>query len=246
MGLQDDLTLKIRDMAAANEAEAAKGPAEVKADRTMELYNEYLVAKETKESAPGDYTQALNKYLVSRDGPEAVLQGHQRQASGVARERLAKFKASAKEVLEAAALYETVSTAAVRAHDAYLQQLQDYADDLDEASRLEAEKNTSVRKAYYLRQVNDSTETWDGLFTVYLVALAVVYAKQIIAPNAKSPLAWLGLVLLLMSSYLLPRLLGALLSINPTMSVYTTWVQPNPIWTGSTLRYEGTKTGIVV
>lgn len=246
MGLQDDLTLKIRQMAAANEAEAAKGPAEVKADRTMELYNEYLVAKETKESAPGDYTQALNKYLVSRDGPEAVLEAHQRRAAGVARERLSKFRASTKEVLEAVALYDTVSTAAIRGHDAYVKQLQDYSDELDAASLLEAEKNTSERKSYYLRQVNDRTETWDGLLTVYIVALAVVFTKQIIVPNSKSPFAWLVLALLLASSYLLPRLLGALLSIKPAMSVYTTWVQPNPIWTGSTLHYEGTKTGIVV
>ena len=246
MGLQDDLTLKIRARAAANEAEAAKGPAEVKADMTMKLYNEYLVAKETKESAPDAYTQALNKYLISRDGPEAVLEAQLRSAAGVARERLIAFRASAKEVLDSAALYETVSTAAIRGHDAYVKQLQDYSDDLDAANLLEAEKNTAERKSYYLRQVNDRTETWDGLLTVYLVALAVVFTKQIIVPNWKSPFGWLVLAFLLMSSYLLPRIIGALLSIKPAMNVYTTWVQPNPIWTGSTLRYESTKTGIVV
>ena len=248
MGLQDELTQKIRGMAAANEAEASKGPAQVKADQTMQLYNDYLVAKETKESAPGDYTQALNKYLVSRDGPGAVLEVNQRQAVEVARERLAQFGAEAKEVIEAAALYETVATAAIRAQDAYMLQLKAYSDELDAASLLEAEKNTAERKSYYLRQVNDRTETWDGILTVYIVALAVVFTKQIIVPNWKSPFAWFGLVLLLTSSYLLPRLIGALMSIKPSMNVYTTWVKPNPVWTGSAIRYDptGEKFGVVV
>lgn len=248
MGLQDDLTLKINQWAAANEAEAAKGPAQVKADLTQKLYNDYLVAKETKETAPSEYTKALNAYLISRDGPEGVFEAYKRKALAMKGEYQNDFSANAKEALAVVGMYSTVSTYAMKAQENYLKQLDDYAAEIDAAHLLADEKNTAQRKSYYLHQVNDKTETWDGLLTVYIVALSAVYAKQFIAPNFKNPVPWVGLMLLLLSSYLLPRIVAFLVNIRPSMNVYTTWVQPNPIWTGSTLKYEptGEKSGVVV
>ena len=247
MSLQDEVASKLNQWTAENKAEAEKGPAAMKADKTKQLYTDYLIAKETKENAPADYTQAVNAYLISRDGPEGVFEAYRRKATTMNNERLIKFRTVVQQTVGMVQNYKTMYTAALRSQDAYLKQLDEYAAQIDEANLLHNEKTTAQRKSYYLHQVNDTTETRDGLLTVYIVALAVVYAKQFIAPNPKNPLMWGGLALLLLSSYLLPRLIGVVMNIQPTMNVYTTWVQPNPIWTGSTLKYEpGQKSGIVV
>lgn len=250
MGLQEDLTAAIKAKSDAIATEQAKGPAEVKADQTMVLYNAYIAAKDNMQNAPGEYTDALKAFLLSRDGAGGLESAYAAQATKIKATYQANFNALLADAKTAAGLYSTVSTYALNSQNMLVEQLNQYSDDLDEASLLSAEKHTAERKSYYLNQVGGTTETWDGFLTVYITALGVVYAKHVLydGHRYKSIPAWFGLLLIWSSSYLLPKLLGAIVHIKPAVSIYTTWVRPNPVWTGSAVGYDpdAAKTGTVV
>ena len=216
----------------------------------MKLYNEYLAAKDNMQTAPKDYTDALQAFLLSRDGAGGLASAFAQQADRMKASYQADFNALLANARTAAGLYNTVSTYALNSQNMLVDQLQAYADDLDEASLVAAEKHTAERKSYYLNQVGGTTETWDGFLTVYITALGVVYAKHVLydGRNYKSIPAWFGLLLIWSSSYLLPKLIGAAVNIKPAVSIYTTWVRPNPVWTGSAVGYDrdAAKPGTVV
>ena len=250
MGLQEDVTDAIQAQTDANAAEQAKGPAEIQADKTMKLYYDYLTAKDNMDSAPQAYTDALTAFLLSRDGADGVASAYDSQAAAMKASYQADFDALVADATTAANLYKSVSTYALNAQTMLVDQLTSYSGDLTDASLLAAEKNTAERKSYYLNEVNGTTETWDGYLTVYITALGFVYAKHFLYDKHqyRSIPVWTGLLLIWMSSYLLPILLGAIARINPALNIYTTWVRPNPVWTGRAVEYDPdvAKTGTVV
>jgi hypothetical protein len=248
--LQEEVTAAIEAQTEAIAVEQAKGPSEVKADQTMQLYYDYLSAKDNMQAAPQEYADALKAFLLSRDGPGGVAAAYDRQAAAMKASYQADFNALIAEATTAAGLYKTVSTYALNAQTMLVDQLGNYSDDLTEVSLLAAEKNTAERKSYYLNQVNSSTESWDGYLTVYITALGFVYAKHVLYEKQqyRSIPAWTGLLLIWMSSYLLPKIVGGIASIKPAVNIYTTWVRPNPVWTGSAVEYDpdAAKTGTIV
>jgi hypothetical protein len=250
MGLQEDTLAKINERKAELDEEAAKGPAQVQADKTAELYAVYKEAQNNMISAPDEYVAAKTAYLLSRDGEDGLKSYYDQEARALKTTEQEDFKKMVDEATASAETFKTVSNYAIKAQDMYLTQLNSYAGDLNEVTTLQSEKNTAERKSYYLHKVGDETATWDGILTVYIVALAFVYAYHVLYElgHFRSIPAWTGLVLILLSSYLLPRIVAFLIGIKPAMNIYTTWAQPSAIWTGSAIRYDpnAVKTGTVI
>lgn len=250
MGLQEDATSNINKTTAELDAEAAKGPAQLQADKTADLFVLYKEAQENMILAPEDYVAAKMAYLLSRDGEEGVSSYYDQEARKLNTSQQEDFKQMVDEATASAETFKTVSNYARKAQDMYLTQLRSYAGDVNEITLMQSEKNTAERKSYYLHKVGDETETWDGVLTVYIIALGFVYAYHVLYElgHFRSIPAWTGLVLILLSSYLLPRIVAFLIGIKPAMNIYTTWAQPTPVWTGSAVRYDPTavKTGTVI
>ena len=250
MGLQEDATSKINQATEELDAEAAKGPAQVQADKTAELYVLYKEAQDNMISAPDEYVAAKTAYLLSRDGQEGLSSYYDQEARKLKKSQQEDFKQMVDEATASSETFKTGSNYAIKAQDIYLTQLTTYTGDVNEITLLQSEKNTAERKSYYLHKVGDETETWDGVLTVYIIALGAVYAYHVLFElgHYRSIPAWTGLVLILLSSYLLPRIVAFLIGIKPAMNIYTTWAQPTPVWTGSAVRYDPTavKTGTVI
>jgi hypothetical protein len=250
MGLQEDATETLRLEQAALEAEAAKGPSQVQADKTAELKAVYERARDNMAAAPEEYAEAQLAYFLSRDGESGTTSFYTTEARLLNASHRADFQKLVDEAKDSAATFKTVTTYAIKAQDEYVAQLKSYTGDLNEISLLQNEKNTSERKSYYLHKVGEETETWDGVLTVYIVALGLVYAYHVLYElgHYRSIPAWLGLLFIFLTSYLFPFLVAALLKIKPAMNIYTTWAQPSAIWTGSAIRYDpnAVKTGTVI
>jgi hypothetical protein len=250
MVLQSDVTERINQQTADLEAEAAKGPSQVQADKTAELEAVYLAAKDNMAAAPKVYADAQHAYLLSRDGDQGTTSFYEKEARKLKTTQQNDFQKLVDEATVSAATFKTVSTYAIKAQATYLAQLNSYTGDLNEISTLQSEKNTAERKSYYLHKVGGETATWDGVLTVYITALGFVYAYHVLYElgHYRRIPAWVGLLLIWLSSYLLPLLVAELLKIKPAMNIYTTWAQPSAVWTGSAIRYDpnAAKTGTVI
>ena len=132
-------------------------------------------------------------------------------------------------------MYSTVAKFAAKSVEDYNSTLKSHVAAIQESDAASVFKTTSQRKTYYINQGRGTIEAWDTVLTLLLTAIGFVYAYHFFFINRqfKSIVLWLGLLLIWISSYILPKLVNWVLHMPKPINVYTSYAQTSrPDWHG--------------
>jgi hypothetical protein len=118
--------------------------------------------------------------------------------------------------------YGTTLNTALIAARAYRDTLYDYTDKV----KTMAETQTFLRKSYFLNLEHDSMVAYSAYGTFLIWACAVVYVKVAIYDYKaiRNIKAWIGLIAIIVSPFLLVILLQVILQIPKRVNIYSTWL----------------------
>ena len=118
--------------------------------------------------------------------------------------------------------YGTSLKTALIAARAYRDTLYDYTQKV----KTLAETQTLMRKSYFLHLEHDTMVTYSAYGTFFIWANAIVYGKVAILDYKaiKNINAWVGMIVILTSPFLLVILLQVLLQIPNRVNIYSTWL----------------------
>jgi hypothetical protein len=239
MGLnEDELAEEIRKWAEDNLSEANKGPDQIAAEKKRETYRDYLAAQTAANNAPSEVANARDAYLRLKYGSdydskrkEDYLKEAQKIADGYTEEHEVRMY-EANRVFK---MYSAVAKFAAQSVEDYTRTLKSHVAAIQESDAASVFKTTSQRKSYYINQGRGAIEGWDTMLTLLLTSIGIVYAYHFFYINRefKSKILWLGLLLIWISSYLLPIVVNWVLHMPKPINVYASYAQTSePEWHG--------------
>lgn len=239
MGLnEDELAEEIRKWAEDNLSEANKGPDQIAAEKKRETYRDYLAAQTAANNAPSELANARDAYLKLKYGSdydskrkEDFLKEAQKIADGYTEEHEVRMY-EANRVFK---MYSAVAKFAAQSVEDYTRTLKSHVAAIQESDAASVFKTTSQRKSYYINQGRGAIEGWDTMLTLLLTSIGIVYAYHFFYINRqfKSKILWLGLLLIWISSYLLPIVVNWVLHMPKPINVYASYAQTSkPEWHG--------------
>jgi hypothetical protein len=235
---QEEVTKEVNDLTERLRADANKGPEQIKADRIIDLRRDYLEAQNAAKNAPIELENAKKRYLELKDGDDYDV-NRKDEYEAEAREFTPYYikvhNDNVDQAKKAYKMYEAVVKFTAQSVEDYVNSLKLHISSVEQNNSSAQYKNTSQRKTYYLGQEFDTVTNWDTVVTLLIVSVSLVYAYHFfyIHKKFKSILLWFGLLLLLISSYLLPLIVTWVLSIPQPVNIYSSWAKTDvPEWHG--------------
>jgi hypothetical protein len=239
MGLnEDELAEEIRKWAEENSSEANKGPDQIAAEQKTEKYRDYLAAKTAADNAPSELSNAKESYLRLKYGSDydsKRKEDYRKEAQKIADEYTEEHVARMYDATRVFKMYSAVAKFAAQSVEDFNRTLKSHVAAIQESDAASVFKTTSQRKTYYINQGRGTLEGWDTLLTLLLTSIGFVYAYHFFYINRqfKNKVLWLGLVLIWLSSYLLPKIINWILRMPRPINVYTSYAQTSrPDWHG--------------
>ena len=239
MGLnEDELAEEIRKWAEENENEANKGPDAVTAEKRRETLRDYLAAQTAANDAPSELANAKDAYLRLKYGSDydsRRKEDYEREAEEIAEGYRQDHDARMYEANKMFRMYTAVAKFAAQSVEDYNRTLKMHVAAIQESDAASVFKTTSQRKTYYINQGRGTVEGWDTAFTLLLTSIGFVYAYHFFYINKqfRSTVLWLGLVLIWISSYLMPKLVDWIMRMPKPVNVYSSYAETaRPDWHG--------------
>lgn len=239
MGLsEDELAEEIRKWAEENVNDADKGPDQVVAEKKREMYRDYLAAETAAKNAPSELANAKESYLRLKYGTDydsRRKEDYTKEAQQIAEGFVQEHEVRMDEANKMFKMYTAVAKFAARSVEDYNRTLKSHVAAIQESDAASVFKTTSQRKTYYINQGRGTVEGWDTVFTLLLTSIGLVYAYHFFYINRqfKSKMLWLGLLLIWLSSYLIPKIVNWVLHMPRPINVYTSYAQTaRPDWHG--------------
>ena len=119
--------------------------------------------------------------------------------------------------------------------DDYVASLKRYIESARKASSSANYQSTSQRKTYYLNQEFGVVSIWDTILTLLIVSVGIVYGYHFFIAQRRFRELWLwfGLLIIFLSSYLVPIVVNFFIKIPQPVNIYSTWAKSgNSDWHG--------------
>ena len=241
MVTQKDIDKQLQEWAVANKYELNKGPAQIEADKKIQAYRDYLVAKSTAEDAPQALEAAKTTYLEKMYGSDYDTKrdiDYEKEGKEVVKSYLDEHTERMNKVNKAYTMYEAVAKFSAQSVQDYEQSLNLHVANVQASSSSAEFQTTTKRKTYYLNEERNTLEWWDTAATLLIVSVSLVFAYDtfFINRNFKNLWLWFLLLLMLLASYLLPIIVRWVVNIQQPVNVYSSWAQSgHSEWHGNDL-----------
>ena len=229
MGLsEDELAEEIRKWAEENASEADKGPDQIAAEKKRETYRDYLAAKTAAGNAPSELANAKESYLRLKYGSDydsKRKEDYVKEAQDLADEYTENHEAQMYKADRVFKMYTAVAKFAAQSVQDYNRTLKAHVAAIKESDAASVFKTTSQRKSFYINEGRGTVEGWDTVLTLLLTSIGFVYAYHFFYINRelKNKVLWLGLLLIWISSYLLPPIVKWILHMPKPINVYASY-----------------------
>jgi hypothetical protein len=165
---------QLQQLIEKNQKKATMGPNEATQASITELYNEYLQAKETAESAPSDLAEAERAYYTALDGGsmyQAKLKGDAKRAQP---EIMHAFDARMDRLDDQILTMQTMVGTAENVDTTMLKNLNKMVETISTSDVYKDAIAVNLRKTYYLDERETYIATWSLRITLMFIVMAAV------------------------------------------------------------------------
>jgi len=236
---QKDIDKQLKEWTNENNKQLTKGPDQEKADKSIHAYRDYLVAKNAAANAPAALLAAKSAYLEDKYGPGYDISQDpdtKAEVSDISETYTQEHTKRIQLAKKAFEMYKAVSNFAANSLDDYKFTLNEHISGVQASESSVQFQTTSRRQTYYLNQERETLENWDTALTLIIVSVGLVYAYHFFYIHRlfKSVLLWFLLLLIFLSSFLLPKIVNWAVHIPQPVNVYSSWAKTNmPEWHGN-------------
>jgi len=190
MADQSYISEQLQELTEKVQRARTKGPNEAKQETITQLYNDYLQAKETLDTAPMELADAERNYYMALDGGSMYAAKIKSDFHKSQPEIQRAFDLRMNAIDDQIKTLQTLSDTGTNVYEQYLIQLNQLIAKVNDSNLYKNAIALDNRKTYYLSQGQTSVALWSSRVTLMFITMSLVQLALFARDKNKKRLPW--------------------------------------------------------